>query len=1328
MAGIIASLVVRISANIAEFEKNISQAEKSFARTGKKLESIGSNLTKGLTLPIAAAGGAAIAAALKIDDALDTIRISTGKTGKAFEGLTDSFKTVAAQVPSSVEDVAAAIGELNVRTGASGTLLENMATQQLDLARMTKADLIPQIEATTQAFGAWTISAEEQGDALDFLFKVSQATRVGVTQLASIAGESAATFKQLGFSFEEAAVIIGKFEKEGVNTEAALIGMKKGLIELAKAGKTPTEAFNQLIETIKKAPSEHDKLTAATKLFGKAAVTMVSAIEEGRFAITGLVDEVRKSPETIAKASKATEGFAEKFLTLKNQVLLALDPIGVQLLNALERLMPMVLSAVKWLADLAKKFADLPQPVQLTALAFVGVAAAIGPLLIGLGQLSLSFAGILKLMPTVTNLFKGFEVASLLAAAPMVALGVVIAGLVVEIVALTGALGDTAQEMAWSITPIGLAQTALEKLRDVAPKVAKGIDDIASIIRSTLIIEFHALKDAVNTVIDVFKRNLLPTLERVATVIRTVVIPAIIEAAATVLRSIPFFHGLDLALEAIVRLAPSLRKSLENSGTALSSTAVQMARAADKAQGFISGAHGIEVGLVTLPGAIQKVNNAAGGTGPALGGAGDAADKFAKALKGLREQLAGGNLLDTFRQWQIVLKEIGGVQRLTHDETARYTDVIFALLEKFRALGPAASAAWQKAAAAAMTALGMIEAQVVPVISGINNIINKLGQLDVELTKVAVTAGIPFDMFGMIQLPGRIPQEARPTAGTLDIAGIGKSIGLEQLPNLFLKQMGDTIRQGLAPTLLQAFTGGGNVAKSAGAFLGGGLAESATKSITGFLSKSLGPTLGGIFGSVIPGLGTILGGAVGGLFDKLFGGQAKKTREMRDAFLEQAGGLQKLKASADAVGFSLDKMLSTKKTKEFEKEVRALEQATADFQKRMEGLSMAVEGVNRKAELFAAPFTKLLSERAKLTEEIKLGRLDSTELATAQARLEEITLGLSGLAAHGQAEFERLGIFAAATFAGMVRQTGSAIGAIQAMAPTFTVLQQGLEDFGLTGTATIRNLVDMFKLVTDEGTAPLFESLAAIDQIFTGLQQAGVLTGETFQTVGADVGQIFRDLEAKGVDMNKALALSQPTLQKLWEAQQKYGLVTDETTQKILKQAEEQGLVGDHMKDVNEKILDVLLAIGEVLGAKLPAALRGLKAPAVQAGQDIKDALTVRPPPITVPVRFSSTGARIDFEGGGSFNIPGFQHGGVVNRPTLAYLGETGPEAVIPLDRLTGSLEGPGEAGPINVYVAIDPASKKASVLSEDQRRLIQNWMFSGRLQVPTRAVASRGR
>src|SRR5690606_7018208 len=140
------------------------------------------------------------------------------------------------------------------------------------------------------------------------------------------------------------------------------------------------------------------------------------------------------------------------------------------------------------------------------------------------------------------------------------------------------------------------------------------------------------------------------------------------------------------------------------------------------------------------------------------------------------------------------------------------------------------------------------------------------------------------------------------------------------------------------------------------------------------------------------------------------------------------------------------------------------------------------------------------------------------------------------------------------------------------------------------GTEAITKLLDMRKLV--EVHQAEFAALSANQQMLTAFGDAGIMTRDLFVSFGADTAAQFEKIAAKGGDVSKAMALSQPVLQQLWEGQQKYGASTDEATAKLLRQAEEQGLVGDHMKSVNEKMLDVLLAIGDVLGAKIPNALR----------------------------------------------------------------------------------------------------------------------------------------
>jgi hypothetical protein len=78
----------------------------------------------------------------------------------------------------------------------------------------------------------------------------------------------------------------------------------------------------------------------------------------------------------------------------------------------------------------------------------------------------------------------------------------------------------------------------------------------------------------------------------------------------------------------------------------------------------------------------------------------------------------------------------------------------------------------------------------------------------------------------------------------------------------------------------------------------------------------------------------------------------------------------------------------------------------------------------------------------------------------------------------------------------------------------------------------------------------------------------------------------------------------------------------------------------------------------------------------------------------------SSVSTQVLIEGIGG-NIPGLQHGGVVTRPTLAMIGEAGPEAVVPLGR------GGGVGGVVNIYVEGSVVSER-ELLALVRRGLIQ--------------------
>lgn len=398
----VAELLVKIGADPSNFEKAIKRTEKSLNKMGKKLTGAGEALTKGLTVPIAGLGVAAFASANDLDKAYSQIRAGTGATGEDLEGLKDSFKTVFKDVPQSADEVSQALADLNTRTGQTGPELEALTKQFLDLGRVSGEDVPTLIKNGTRAFGDWGIEVEDQADTMDYFWKVSQTTGVGVSDLMNKVVQFGAPMRQMGFDFETSAALLGKFEKEGVNTELVMGSMRQALGKMAREGIGAEEGLQKTIEAVKAAGSTSEANAIAMELFGaRAGPDMAAAIREGRFGVEELMTTLNASGETIAKAGEDTMTFGEKFAELKNKTQLALEPLGEILLKLAEEWLPKVTDALEkvatWFENLSPKTQDL---IVKTGL----IAAAIGPLLLGLGFLVTAFKA--TLLPMGANIIK----------------------------------------------------------------------------------------------------------------------------------------------------------------------------------------------------------------------------------------------------------------------------------------------------------------------------------------------------------------------------------------------------------------------------------------------------------------------------------------------------------------------------------------------------------------------------------------------------------------------------------------------------------------------------------------------------------------------------------------------------------------------------------------------------------------------------------------------------------------------------------------------------------------------------------------------------------
>lgn len=373
----------------------LTQMGKTFEGIGSKMKtvgegfsSVGKTLSMSVTAPIVAVGTGLYKLATDFEKANNTIRIGTGATGESLKGLENDFKAVYTTVNTTMSDASQVIADLNTRTGLSGESLQELSTQMLRLAKITGEDINTLIPAATRMFQDAGISTEDYADALDYTFKVSQSTGIGVSRLQELMTKFGGPLRQMGFDWQTSAAMLGKFEKEGVNTELVLGSLRIALGKMAKEGiSEPNKALAEMIERIKEAGSAGEANTLAMEMFGaKAGPDMAAAIREGRLNLDELISSIQSSPETIEKAAKDTENIGDKFVILKNQMAVALEPLGKKLIEAVEGAMPAIERLIKGITGIVEKFTSLSPAQQDLIIKFAMVAAAIGPVVSIIGK------------------------------------------------------------------------------------------------------------------------------------------------------------------------------------------------------------------------------------------------------------------------------------------------------------------------------------------------------------------------------------------------------------------------------------------------------------------------------------------------------------------------------------------------------------------------------------------------------------------------------------------------------------------------------------------------------------------------------------------------------------------------------------------------------------------------------------------------------------------------------------------------------------------------------------------------------------------------------
>lgn len=442
----------------------LGQAGEMLEKAGDKIADVGTTLTTHVTVPVMAAGTAAVKTAADFDSAMSKVAAVSGATGDELDALRDKAREMGAKTKFSASEAADAMNYMAMAGWKTGDMLKGIEGI-MNLAAASGEDLATTSDIVTDALTAFGLSAADSGHFADVLAAASSNANTNVSMMGETFKYCAPVAGSLGFSCEDTAQAIGLMANSGIKGSQSGTALRSIMTALAGDVKFCGDAFgemeiattnqdgsmrelNDILADCRVAfaqMSESEQASAAQALVGKNAMSGFLALMNAAPA------DIQKLEGAISTCSDEIDGYngvTEKMAAvmqdnLGGQLTILKSQLQELAISFGEILMPAIRSIVSRIQGLIDKFNALSPATKETIVKIALVAAALGPLLVVVGK---TMVGVGKLMQLVSNLptiiagakaaFSSFGAVIGGISAPVVAVIAVIAALVAAFVHL----------------------------------------------------------------------------------------------------------------------------------------------------------------------------------------------------------------------------------------------------------------------------------------------------------------------------------------------------------------------------------------------------------------------------------------------------------------------------------------------------------------------------------------------------------------------------------------------------------------------------------------------------------------------------------------------------------------------------------------------------------------------------------------------------------------------------------------------------------------------------------------------------------------------------
>lgn len=425
------------SANVSKFKAGVREVlgeseklqrltELNAKGVGSALQGVGKGLTVGLTLPIGAVAGASSKMAMEFESSMAGVRKTTDLTDEEFAAMEKSIRSMTKKMPASANEIASVVeaaGQLGIQkenmTGFAQVMIDlgestNIGSDEAAsaLARLANITGMPQTEF--DRLGSTIVDlgnnfATTESEIVDMGMRLAgTGNLIGLSEAQIMA--LATSMTSVGINAEaggsafsrvmqkmNTAVVSGGAELEGF---AKVSGMSAEEFA-AKWQSDPQDAITAFVKGLGNAQDSGEDIISTLKDLGINGIRETDTLQR----LAGAGDLMSEAFDTANTAWDENTALAKeaglRYETMESQLAMAKNTLKDAGITIGKVVAPMFVSVAKAVARIADAFSNLSPGAQKAIIAFLGILAALGPVIFIIGTLAKKFNAVVSVVKNV---------------------------------------------------------------------------------------------------------------------------------------------------------------------------------------------------------------------------------------------------------------------------------------------------------------------------------------------------------------------------------------------------------------------------------------------------------------------------------------------------------------------------------------------------------------------------------------------------------------------------------------------------------------------------------------------------------------------------------------------------------------------------------------------------------------------------------------------------------------------------------------------------------------------------------------------------------------